>query len=216
VVETVGNSASRGTGATAPSGLLRSTAAGAVAALVGAILWAVIVEVSGYEVGIAAVGIGFLVGLAMAATAGTSNRLPPIGAVLALLGCLLGNAFVDAHEVAKTVGTSTAHVLKVMVSDLNLSAHIFKAGFEAIDLVFWAIAAYEGYKLTARAVTRVRQRPAVTGPTATAAFTPSAAAYPWQSGTPSTPATTTPAPSTPEPRTSEPTTIPEPSTPDAG
>jgi hypothetical protein len=127
-----------------------------VAALVGAILWMIFVQVTGYEVGIVAVGIGFLVGQAMAATAGTSTQLPPIGAVLSLIGCLLGQILTDAHFFGQEVGLGTASALREMVSDLGLGWDVFTAGFSVIDLLFWAIAGYEGYKLTARAVAKRR------------------------------------------------------------
>jgi hypothetical protein len=158
VVDTTGTAANREPGAFSSGGLPKSIAAGVAAALVGAVIWAVIVEVSGYEVGFVAVGIGFLVGQAMAFTAGTSQRLPPIGAVLALVGCLLGNAFVDAHELAVAVGSSTGHVLNRMIADPGLAVDIFKAGFQPFDLVFWLIAGYEGFKLTAGGVARVRHQ----------------------------------------------------------
>ena len=145
-------STSSETGFNAPSGLMRSTAAGAVAALVGAILWMVFVQVTGYEVGIVAVGIGFLVGQAMAATAGTSTRLPPIGAILSLLGCLLGQILADAHFFGDAIGFGTWRALQEMVSDRSLGWDVFTTGFSPIDLLFWLIAGYEGYKLTARAV----------------------------------------------------------------
>ena len=144
------------TGATTTQGIAKSVAAGTAAALIGATGWAIIVSVSGYEVGIAAIGIGFLVGQAMGSTASTSKALPPIGAVLALVGCLLGNAFADAHALGKAVGTSTAHVLHRMVVDPALAGDVFKAGFEVFDVVFWAIAAFQGYKLTALGVARAR------------------------------------------------------------
>ena len=141
---------------TADSSIARCVAAGAVAAVIGATGWAVIVAVSGYEVGIAAIGIGFLVGQAMGSTASTSSRLPPIGAVLAVVGCLLGNAFADAHAVGKAAGLSTAHVLHRMIADPGLASDIFTSGFEVFDVVFWAIAGYQGYKLTALGVARAR------------------------------------------------------------
>ena len=138
------------------SGLMRSTAAGAVAALVGAIIWMIFVRVTGYEVGIVAVGIGFLVGQAMAATAGTSTALPPVGAVLSLIGCLLGQLLADAHFFGEAVGLGFGRALNEMLSDPALGWDVFTAGFSAIDLVFWAIAGYGGYKLTARAVAQRR------------------------------------------------------------
>ena len=139
---------------------LLSLAAGLLAALVGAVAWAVLVEVSGYKIGFAAVGIGWLVGQAMAMTAGRSRLLAPAGAVLALLGCLLGDAFADANEVSKVVGVDMLTVLRRMATDPALTAEIFKAGFSAMDLLFWAIAAFEGYRLTARAVARRNQQAA--------------------------------------------------------
>jgi hypothetical protein len=35
---------------------------------------------------------------------------------------------------------------------------MLKAGFSAMDVLFWAIAGYEGYRLTGRAVARVQAR----------------------------------------------------------
>jgi hypothetical protein len=128
--------------------------AGLAAALVGAVLWAVLVEVSGYKIGFAAVGMGFLVGQAMALTAGGNRLLPPLGALLALLGCLLGDAFSDAHEVAKVVEVGTFTVLRGMATDPSLAQEVVKAGFSPMDLLFWGIAAWQGYTLTARAVAR--------------------------------------------------------------
>jgi hypothetical protein len=133
-------------------GLLRSTAAGAGAALIGAVLWMIFVQVTGYEIGIVAIGIGFLVGQAMGATAGTSTRLPPIGALLSLLGCLVGQFLADAHFLAEAVGVGTGRALREMVTDPAFGWDVFTTGLSPIDLVFWAIAGYEGYKLTARAV----------------------------------------------------------------
>ncbi|HST86635.1 MAG TPA: hypothetical protein VLL08_33160 [Kineosporiaceae bacterium] len=146
-----GTTDQNGSGA-ASGGLLRSTAAGAGAALAGAVLWMIFVQVTGYEVGIVAVGIGFLVGQAMAATAGTSTRLPPIGAVLSLIGCLLGQVLTDAHLLAEAVGVGTGRALQEMVTNPAFGWDVFTTGFSPIDLLFWVIAGYEGYKLTARAV----------------------------------------------------------------
>jgi hypothetical protein len=164
------------------SGLLRSTAAGAVAALVGAILWMVFVQLTGYEVGIVAIGIGFLVGQAMAATAGTSTQLPPIGAVLSLIGCLVGQVLTDAHFFGEAFGLGTGRALQEMVSDLGLGWDVFTTGFSPIDLLFWLIAGYEGYKLTARAV---EQRNAARN----AQAQPPVADYFPPAGTPATPST---------------------------
>src|SRR3954452_16352798 len=61
------------------------------AAVVGAIAWAVITTVTNYRIGFAAVAIGFLVGLAIERFGGGDPRLPVIGAVVALIGCVAGD-----------------------------------------------------------------------------------------------------------------------------
>src|SRR4051812_47319524 len=140
-------------------GVARSTAAGVVAALVGAVLWAVIVDVSGYKVGFAAVAIGLLVGQAMAVTASPSHRLPLIAAGLALVGSVLGDLFVDLHVLAQVTHLGTLDLLRRAVSDPTLLTEIFKAGFRPQDIVFWSVAAGAGYRLAARGVERMDSRP---------------------------------------------------------
>ncbi len=152
----------------------RGVLAGAGAALAGAVVWTVLVVITGYELGIVAVGIGLLVGLAMAAVAGPgrSRALPVIGAVLALAGCLLGNLFSDAYYFGRLADWSTLHTLGQMIVDLTLGRSIFSAGFTPIDMLFWAIAGYEGYKLTARGIARKGIGQARPAPAAAARNTP--------------------------------------------
>jgi hypothetical protein len=70
-------------------------AAGLVAALVGGGIWAAIVLITSFEVGWAAWGIGFLVGLAMARTTiNRSRALALTAAALAVLGLVAGKALV--------------------------------------------------------------------------------------------------------------------------
>lgn len=138
-----------------PGRVGRGIAAGAAAAVLGAVLWAVVVQVTGYKIGFAAIGIGFLVGMAIATAAGPSRLLPPAGAGLALVGCLLGDAFADAYQVAQEFDVSTFTVLRDMATDPALTAEIFKVGFAPMDLLFWAIAAYQGFKLPAARIGQV-------------------------------------------------------------
>ena len=74
------------------SSLLPAIAAGLVAALVGGIVWGLIVKISDYEVGFVAWGIGFIAGTAVvfATRGGKGPRLQVIAVVSALLGILLG------------------------------------------------------------------------------------------------------------------------------
>lgn len=69
----------------------RAVVAGLLAAVVGGAAWALIVLVTGYEVGYVAWGVGLLVGFAMARTTGIrSKRLGMVAATLAVLGLLVG------------------------------------------------------------------------------------------------------------------------------
>ena len=97
---------------TEPSGsLLPALGAGLVAAIVGGVVWGLIVKISDYEVGVVAWGIGFIAGTAVVlATRGAKGpRLQVIAVVSALVGILLGKylsyAFV-LQEAADAEGVS--------------------------------------------------------------------------------------------------------------
>lgn len=120
-----------------------------VAAVVGAVIWAVITVTSDYRIGVVAVGIGVLVGLAIDRFGGGDRRLPYAAAVIALLGCLLGDLFADAHIFGKLHGGTFSefgrpHELWSFYTDR----------FRAFDAVFYAIAAYEGFQFGRRGVRR--------------------------------------------------------------
>jgi hypothetical protein len=72
-----------------------------LAALIGAIGWAVITVITDYRIGFVAVGIGYLVGAAIERYGGGDARLPVIGAVVALAGCVLGDLLAEAHIIAR-------------------------------------------------------------------------------------------------------------------
>ncbi len=74
-----------------PQPCFRPLAAGLVAAVVGGVVWGLIVKWTDYEVGFVAWGIGFLVGLAVVTAARTRGLVLQVVAVLcALLGILIG------------------------------------------------------------------------------------------------------------------------------
>jgi hypothetical protein len=141
------------------TGLGRGIGFGLGAALVGAAAWAILTVVTDYKIGLVAVAIGFLVGLAMQRSGSTDPRLPYAGAVIALIGCFLGDVFTDAHALASVVNdnggnTSTTEVLRKMLEDPRLFWDVYKAGFAGLDIAFYAISAYEGFKFAALGVAR--------------------------------------------------------------
>jgi hypothetical protein len=139
-----------------------------VVALVAAAVWAVIVEVSHYELGIVATGIGLLVGVAMGRTASANRSLPTIAAVLALVGCLVGDFLADASEAARALETTMANVLEKSVQHPDLAAELFRIGFAPMDILFWALAAYAAFRQTqagvAGAIARQQPVPAAGAP----------------------------------------------------
>ncbi|HET9655714.1 MAG TPA: hypothetical protein VFP72_10195 [Kineosporiaceae bacterium] len=127
-------------------GTARCLAVGALVSLIAACVWAFIVEITHYKVGIVATGIGILVGLAMARTASTDRRLPVIGAALALAGCLVGDFLADSSAAAQEVGTSFLNVVTKSIENPNLAWELFRIGFAPMDFLFWGLAAYAAFR----------------------------------------------------------------------
>ncbi len=133
--------------------LIAGILAGLVAALIGAALWAVVTVMMNAQLGIMAIGVGLLVAWAVRTVGkGSTPVFGVIGAVLALFGCVLGNllsgcAFL-AHEQGASVGSVTLNVL----SSPSTSFALLQAMFDGMDLLFYAIAAYEGFKFGRRAL----------------------------------------------------------------
>jgi phosphate/sulfate permease len=126
--------------------------AGAVAALVGAVIWAVITDVTGYQIGFMAIGVGFIVGYAVrVAGKGIDQSFAIMGAVLALLGCVVGNALAVLGIVANQENMRYSELWSRI--DLPTMGNLMAATFSPMDLLFYAIAIYEGYKLSFRQVT---------------------------------------------------------------
>jgi len=121
--------------------------------------WAVITSVTNYRIGFVAVGVGFLVGMAIERFGGGDARLPVIGAIVALIGCVLGDMLADAHLVSRDV-----HIpLTTVLSHPHALWRVYTAEFRFLDAVFYAIAAYEGFRFGARGVMRARAARAARG-----------------------------------------------------
>jgi hypothetical protein len=139
---------------------LPSIGVGLVAAVVGAVAWAAIVEVTHYELGVVAVGLGLLVGLGMSRTAVSWRPLPVVGAVLAVAGCALGGLFSATVEAADVSDLTIRSAFGDVLTDPALAKEIFVAGFDPIDVVFWAIAAWAAFRMIRSAVSALLATPA--------------------------------------------------------
>ncbi len=119
--------------------------AGVAAAAVGAALWAAISYTTEYQIGWMAVGVGFLVGIAVRRLGkGTDAMFGIVGGALALAGCLAGNLFTICLVLAREKAMSLLDV----VSRLNFGivAELMQATFSPMDLLFYGIAIYEAYR----------------------------------------------------------------------
>lgn len=138
--------------------------AGLVASLLGAAAWATVTVITGYQIGFMAIAIGFLVGFAIRiAGKGLSSPFGIVGAVLALLGCALGNLVAVTSIVADNEGVALLDAISRL--DPTIAQQLMTATFTPMDLLFYAIAGYEGYQLSFRRMTAEELAQELGGPT---------------------------------------------------
>lgn len=131
------------------SNFVAGAAGGLIASLIGAALWAAITVATQYQIGWMAVGIGFLVGFAIRSMGkGSGVHFGILGAGLALFGCLVGNYFSIIGFIAQAESMSYFQALSV--ASLAKAPSLLASTFDAMDLLFYGIAVYEGFKLSRR------------------------------------------------------------------
>ena len=124
---------------------------GLAAALVGALVWAVITVSIRFQIGFMAVGVGFLVAWAVRTFGkGRDVAFGVIGGVFALFGCLLGNLLSACGFIAVQAVEPVLNVTLRILGNPASIAIILQETFRGMDLLFYAIAVYEGYKLARR------------------------------------------------------------------
>jgi hypothetical protein len=97
---------------------------------------------------------GALVGQVVQKTGkGVDIQFRILGAILALLSCLVGNILAACIFFARQEGLSILSV----VSQLRLgnTIELVKLTFEGMDLLFYGIAVYEGFRFSVRKLTQV-------------------------------------------------------------
>jgi hypothetical protein len=127
--------------------LARGILAGCVAALAGAVAWALIAVVSGYQIGFAAMGVGFLVGWAVRRFGrGRTRAYGAAGALLSLAGIILGNVLTLVGYLTKDQAVPLFTSVGLVATHAGPTFDYLKATFSGISLLFYAIAVYEGYR----------------------------------------------------------------------
>lgn len=126
--------------------------AGSGAALAGAVVWAVVTSLTGYQIGFMAIGIGFIVGYAVRSLGhGVDKQFGIVGAAMSLAGCLTGNLLVACIFVAEAEKVELTYVLSIL--DFSLAVELLTVAFSPMDLLFYGFAIYYGYKLSIRQMT---------------------------------------------------------------
>jgi hypothetical protein len=70
---------------------------------------------------------------------------------MALLGCVLGNVFAVAYFIAGQTGTPMMEVLAQI--DVDTLLELLASTFQVMDLLFYAMAVYFGYRYAFRELT---------------------------------------------------------------
>ena len=102
-------------------------------------------------------GVGFLVGHAVRAFGkGVDTGFGVLGAVLALAGCLAGNLLGACIIASREMNVPLSAILGGLTP--ALAARVLTATFQVMDLLFYALAVYEGYRFSFRRITEAETR----------------------------------------------------------
>ncbi|MDT9688688.1 hypothetical protein Q5762_10030 [Streptomyces sp. P9(2023)] len=126
-----------------------ATVAGALA--YGGLMRAFAKEDGSYtQIGLLALAVGALVGFALGKVGGRNPILPIAGVPLALLGVFAGQLFGFALMASWWAGLDGAPigVGELLTTEFSLLFEAWKAELGVMDLLFYAIAGYEGFAIT--------------------------------------------------------------------
>ena len=130
------------------AGIFASVLVGVIAALA----WAAITVVTQLQIGLVAIAIGAAVGLTMRFIGKGIDQVFGIsGAIIALLSCILGNFLSILGFLANEY--DYGYIETLLAFDYSMTFAVMQETASAMDLVFYAIAGYEGYKFSFRAFT---------------------------------------------------------------
>jgi hypothetical protein len=132
--------------------LVMGLLAGLVASVAGAGIWAGVTVVTEYQIGFMAIGIGLLVGYAVQFVGkGIQQSFGIVAAVMSLIGCVLGNVLTITYFVALSEEMAFMDILGQL--NFAITVDMLTATFEPVDVLFYALAGYFGYKYAFRKIT---------------------------------------------------------------
>ena len=130
-----------------PENFGRAVPAALAAAIVGAGLWALVVYVTSMKLGLVVIAIGVLIGYAVrTAGHGRSQQFAILGGASAAFSWALGTVLCDVAFVAKDAGIPFVDALGRLGLSGGFSLALRAA--DGMDLLFLAIAVWEGYKFS--------------------------------------------------------------------
>jgi len=125
---------------------------GFIVAVLTAVLWGAITVITHYQIGFMAIGVGFAVGFTVRKFGkGDTYAFGFTGAGLSLLGCLLGNLFSIAGFLSVEMEMSVFDMLSIIFSTPSYIPTLLIDSFHVIDILFYGIALYYGYKYSINA-----------------------------------------------------------------
>ncbi len=123
-----------------------AVAAGIGAAIVSAIAWAVLTVTTHMRMGLFSIGVGVLVGYAVRETGkGIDKRFGYLAMLCALLGCGIGDVLTDITYYATIRGMPLIEAATSLTP--ALMQRLMVIFFKPLDLIFYAIAIYQAYKM---------------------------------------------------------------------
>ncbi len=132
--------------------LISGILSGLIVGVLGAVLWGIITVITGFQIGYMAIAIGAGVGLIIRKFGnGIDNIFGFWGAGISLFSVLLGNFLSIIGFIANAEGIGYFETLIML--DYNYVPELMAETFSVIDLAFYGIAIYEGYRFSFRLIT---------------------------------------------------------------
>lgn len=126
---------------------------GSIGGLIGAVLWAAITYFSGYQIGWLAVGVGLLVGFGVRKLGkGIDKEFGVVGGIIALISVVLGNFLASIGFLATAF--EIGYIEMLIAFNYAMTFELLKETFSVMDLLFYGIAIYEGYRFSFRKITK--------------------------------------------------------------
>ncbi|SFT63471.1 hypothetical protein SAMN05216474_1457 [Lishizhenia tianjinensis] len=124
---------------------------GIAAAIVGALVWAGIAVISGYNLSLVAIGIGLLIGFSIRFTGkGIDEKFGITGGVLTLLSIILGDFLSIIFMISSEFEISFMEI--IFGGNFGILMDLFLENLDLWTLIFWAVGIGEGYKFAFRVI----------------------------------------------------------------